>query len=185
MDYPPCICEKKRKGWFLLWADQTRSNDSPGFWSKRELCWRIFLLDQKNGPKKDRKMGQKRDFLAPKFQRAAAFPQVLVERGCPLCVNVWVKWGKTDSNAFLYSSSSVVKYPCSHFEPQKKGSNLGQRGHGSQAAKAEDTFLRGSWCLEVALDAEISQRTLHCDISALWHCDKNVVLIQECDLLGH
>ena len=67
----------------LLWAAQTRSRDSPGFWS-----W-IFV-----------KENFVEGFSCSKFHSAAAFPQVLVERR-PLCVNVWVKWGKTDSNAFL------------------------------------------------------------------------------------
>ena len=81
-------------------------------------------------------------FLAQNSTAQQLFLRSLLNAGH--CVSMF---GSTQARrtAMLSSTAAVVKYPCwRHFEPQKKGSNLG-RGSGTwQAAKAEDTFLRGS-----------------------------------------
>ena len=81
-------------------------------------------------------------FLAQNSTAQQLFLRSLLSAGH--CVSMF---GSTQARrtAMLSSTAAVVKYPCwRHFEPQKKGSNLGRGSGAWQAAKAEDTFLRGS-----------------------------------------
>ena len=70
---------------------------------KDDFCCEPIKPDQETLLASDLGSLSKRTLLKGFLARnstAAAFPQVLVERR-PLCVNVWVNSGKTDSNAFL------------------------------------------------------------------------------------